>query len=341
MPSQYSSSVNVYHHASDLPPEVITDFEKHPVTYNTIYPHVLKCKNLEAQGLSIQDGQMWIVITSYTSEICIDFVLSCTETRMGKYPIFIVTSRPLSVLSDDFIAPRLNLLIEELRHDVDDRRIYSVFAQDNVARWFARLWTESTGIDSYREPYYAAKLSFCTPSTFINRSSTTHPSLTFIVRPAVEDDRCAVAQLCHGFASESEPFVLDEQRALDEATDLIRNNIIWVHEVLHPERGTEIASLVAFTRNSDAVATITKVYTNPNSRGLGCAQRLVRRVCKHLLQSHDKVALYVAHNNPAASRVYHRVGFIGLDPEIRHIPEGVEFWTEYGFDRGRVDLGHW
>lgn len=41
----------------------------------------------------------------------------------------------------------------------------------------------------------------------------------------------------------------------------------------------EIATIVAVTRKSDGVATITKVYTPSKWRGKGCAKTLVRHVC--------------------------------------------------------------
>ncbi len=61
----------------------------------------------------------------------------------------------------------------------------------------------------------------------------------------------------------------------------MRQNQVWVHRIRQQgEDRSSIASIVAFTRNSDTLATITKVYTNPDYRRRGCAERLVRRVCK-------------------------------------------------------------
>lgn len=50
------------------------------------------------------------------------------------------------------------------------------------------------------------------------------------------------------------------------------------------------------------------------------------------------VVLYVAHNNPGAAKVYHRVGFQGLASETPR-PDGVEDWLELGFVD--ADMGHW
>lgn len=59
-----------------------------------------------------------------------------------------------------------------------------------------------------------------------------------------------------------------------------------------------------------------------------------------LLISKESVMLYVAHNNPAAAKVYHRVGFAGLTQDSPR-SEGVDSWVELGLDQMKVRLGHW
>jgi predicted GNAT family acetyltransferase len=63
---------------------------------------------------------------------------------------------------------------------------------------------------------------------------------------------------------------------------------MWVHEVIQQDGSgnTGIASICAVTRVSDAVAGITKVYTNPEYRRMGCAERLVRQVCRQYVSYH-------------------------------------------------------
>lgn len=55
-------------------------------------------------------------------------------------------------------------------------------------------------------------------------------------------------------------------------------------------------------------------------------------------QGKENIVLYVGISN-TAMRVYDKVGFVGLDNEIR--TDGVDNWLEVGFDRRQVDLGHW
>ena len=77
------------------------------------------------------------------------------------------------------------------------------------------------------------------------------------------------------------PYVMSREAALQEARSLIGNKEVWIH-LIHEEGNEEwdVASIVAASRNSESVATVTKVYTNPQWRKLGCAERLLRRVCK-------------------------------------------------------------
>jgi hypothetical protein len=122
---------------------------------------------------------------------------------MGTYPIFIFTTHPYHTLNDDIFAQFIDDMIQALRVVVSPPRVYSVFAPEPLTRTFVDLWTQMTGIQSYQEPYYAAKLSYCTAKTFVNRSTTTFPGLTFDLRPAVEADIPAAALLCYGFAADS------------------------------------------------------------------------------------------------------------------------------------------
>lgn len=65
-----------------------------------------------------------------------------------------------------------------------------------------------------------------------------------------------------------------------------------------------------------------------------------RHFRRSLLESKVTVSLFVAHDNPGAALVYSRVGFVGLSPQEGSVP-GVDNWTEIGFDRSVVRLGHW
>jgi len=52
----------------------------------------------------------------------------------------------------------------------------------------------------------------------------------------------------------------------------------------------------------------------------------------------ESVSLYVGRKKADAIRVYHSVGFCGLDKEPA---QWADNWTEVGFDHAKVVLGHW
>lgn len=297
----------------------------------------------ESNG-DIPDDCLWLTCSTHhnsATDPTLDFVLSVTPGPQGAYPVFICTPLPLDKLKSEYILPRMQQMAGALQGLIGVERVYSVFAPVAIARAFAETWTALTEVELDADPeYYSAKLTHCSYDTFRNRRATLPIDRSYIMRPAVLTDIPAAAVLCHGFAAVSEPFILSHEGAVEEATYLVRNNMLWVHEVVRSGQPTEIASIVATTRSSESVAGITKVFTNPDIRNMGCAERLVRTVCKSLLQSHDSVVLYVAHNNPAASKVYHKVGFQGLESP-KAVAEGVEDWLELGFDRKQVVLGHW
>lgn len=339
-----SLEINVYDLPSAIPLEIWEALRSNAVRTNVVLPLAEKALSKESSRV-VDEDQLWISCVSkdFEGRRIVDFVLSCSKSEMGEYPIFVVATVPSSQLTDDFITPRIHSLILAMQSYIPPERVYSVFAPEPVAILFAELWTEISGISHYETSYYAAKLSYCNRRSFRNRQATEAAGgRTYKLRPAVSSDVDAVARLCLGFAQGSDPFILDWMGALREAQTLIHNEQVWVHETICDFGGPEIASIVAFTRNTSTTATITKVMTSYDHRGLGCAQRLVRQVCKHLLHSgKESVALYVAHDNGAANKVYHNVGFVGLSQEYAVPVEGVERWLEIGFDRTKVQLGHW
>ncbi|EIW87018.1 hypothetical protein CONPUDRAFT_116004 [Coniophora puteana RWD-64-598 SS2] len=264
-------------------------------------------------------------------------ILSCTQGDMGAYPIFIFTPLSIAELQHEDIDGAVRELCQTLLGAVERKRVYSVFAVKPVAETFATVWSEVSGVAAIPEPYYDATFSYCTKSS-ITRSHSYRPDLVFELRRGQYEDIEGIAMLCRDFSRTSEPFVLDLDEAHREAQILVEKQQVWVHTVQRGDAPPEIASLVAVTRSAGDSAAITKVFTSNKWRQLGCAERLVRRVCNQLLREKERVVLYVGNNNPAA-KVYGRVGFKGLGGSTP--VEGVEPWSEIGFDRNQVELGQW
>lgn len=348
--------VEAYDIAS-LPPSVWTTFREHERAANVMYSHAQTALKYDREAL-------WLTCSSYgsgkgSSTRSIDLILSCGSGPLGTLPIFILATAAPNALTPHYLTPRLEALVDTLLEHVPVERVFSVFAPEPVTRIFSQLWQRYTRVSFYQEPYYAAKFATLTRETFNDRRMTLFSDVSYHPRLAIESDLEAVADLCKGFASTSvsvfcsntrsdaydahidhqEPFVLSEEGARLDAAYMIQRRCIWVLEARVAGKRPELSSIVASCRQSGDCATITKVYTNPLWRKRGCAERLVRWVCKQLLKSKSSIVLYVAHNNPAAAGVYHRVGFVGTGMGSEMEP--VDPWMEIGFDRSIVELGHW
>ncbi|KAH6910319.1 hypothetical protein BKA70DRAFT_1272764 [Coprinopsis sp. MPI-PUGE-AT-0042] len=312
--------LQVYLKARDVPASAIAALEKDGVQANPILPFLLKCRSSGHQ----ESGSIWAVVYSNQDQSTVLYVASCTTNALGEYPFFIFTTIPYRPLSDEaVVAADMRFLCSALdKSIIAKERIYSVFAVDLVAKAFA----------PYTTPFYDCTGSFCTRGDLKPRRQKTILSergLESELRQANKGDIAEIGGLCEGFAGESVTTIpLTPSQALLEATSMVESNTVWVHRIRDNAAAKwEIACIAAFTRNTTSVATITKVYTHPRWRRLGCAERLTRRVCTELFASgREKVALFV--------------GFLGLAKNGPQV-EGVHRWLELAFDKRRVRQGHW
>ena len=185
-----------------LPQEVWDAFRRKEREANVMYPHALKAASIEGGT----DLQFWITCSTFSNastKPSLDLVLSCTHGPIGSYPLFIFSSSPADMVNDQSLYPRIDVLINTLLQVVPTSRVFSIFAPEPVARVFVELWTRYTGIRSYPDPYYAAKLTFCTSETLMFRHLSDFRDTIYTPRLAREDDLRIVAELCQGFASTS------------------------------------------------------------------------------------------------------------------------------------------
>ena len=292
--------------------------------------------------------QNWIAVWSQhpsSSQPILELVLSCTASHLADLPIFLYSTYETSTLTQQFLIPRMQLIVSRLIELVPRERIFSVFAPNFICQTFAGVWSSVTGMRVNERPYYSAALTYVTAETLTFEDHSRAPSLPrlpHLLRLAERSDLPHVAEHCFQFASDSD-FPIDRAGAEHEALHYINAKQMWVCAVEMPNGLTEIGSVVAVTRNTLQSATITKVHTAPNHRKRGYAELLVRHVCETMLLDdnvyrkhapeytapYDSVALYVAHDNIAAAKVYDRVGFAGLLGKAR--PSGVEDVLELGF----------
>ncbi|KAH0840305.1 hypothetical protein J3R83DRAFT_1315 [Lanmaoa asiatica] len=339
-----------YHHASDLPEEVWRALLQNEAAANVILPFAKKASQFSRGD---DRKQLWIAL--YDGAKNVEFVLSCTKGPLGDYPIFIVACKSSPQLAQEEklgknIADSLLPLVLCLLKEVRPQRIFSVFSIAKVAQQFAEIFEahirQEYGIQVLKDPYYDATFTFCTRETFVQSLDLTFPlgeSEDFVIalRRADMSQLTGVQALCKAFSETSWPFILNDSDAELEARNMITNNQIWVHMVEEDGQEPEIACLVATTRESGNVTAVTKVFTAEKWRRRGCAARLLHRVCQDILQKKDRVVLYVGNSKELASarKVYHRIGFQGLNGPQGQQVEGVERWVEIGFEG--TTLGYW
>ncbi|KAG2062270.1 hypothetical protein BDR06DRAFT_1001358 [Suillus hirtellus] len=313
---------------------------------NLVLPHAEKVFGRQKFTPKIDaTEQLWLAYSQPgTSDISL--MLSCTEGPLGKYPLFIIPTIPIADFTPELIESSMEALCSALLGEPGFRkeRVFSIFSVEIITEAFALTWERLTGISRIKKPYYSAYFSVCTESTLIRQERPPRLSedMVFESRLAVEQDADDIAVLCREFAAPPDPFTLSEEKAGKEARLLIANKSVWVLEIKKRKEGPgnekpEIATIVAATRKSEGIATISKVYTPKKWRGKGCAEILVRHACIELLQKYKEIVLYVGVELGSAKKVYGRVGFQGLDDESPL----SERWLEIGFDQDKVELGHW
>ncbi|KAG1838335.1 hypothetical protein C8R48DRAFT_751559 [Suillus tomentosus] len=308
---------------------------------NLVLPHAEKVFGRQKFTPKIDaTEQLWLAYSQPGTSV-ISLVLSCTEGPLGKYPLFIIPTIPIADFTPELIESSTEALCSALLDEPGFRkeRVFSIFSVETITEAFALTWERLTGISRIKKPYYSAFFSVCTESTLIRQQRPPRPSEDVILEPrlAVEQDADEIAKLCRDFAAPPDPFTLSEEKAGKEARLLIANKSVWVLEIKKRKEKPEIATIVAATRKSEGIATISKVYTPKKWRGKGCAEILVRHACIELLEKYKEVVLYVGVELGSAKTVYGRVGFQGLDDESPL----SERWLEIGFDQDKVELGHW
>ncbi|KAI0778440.1 hypothetical protein BD413DRAFT_466339 [Trametes elegans] len=334
---------SVYRHPSQFPTAVWDCLEARPWSSNIIHAYASQLLKGNGDHKSGQASGLWIVFWTAGTENQITSVLSCVAGPIGPYPVFIYSPLSGDVLGSTYTEAHIHSIVDALLDHVAPERVFSVFAVDATADAFAAKWSTKTGI-AFAHPlvYYHANLMCCTKQTLKTGDVKVLPGAIVELRLARPSDVLKAAHLCREFAAASEPYILSEAQALQVAGMLVRNHQLWVCVIQEPGSSPDIACIVASTRTTDSIAAITKVFTNPAWRNRGCAGRLVRHVCEHLLQSKESVVLYVAHSNPAAARVYEQVGFVNVSSAPSADGSVVpESWKELGFDQDMVQLGHW
>ena len=186
-----------YRSVHALPRRVWDTLRADPRRSNAILSHAEKALTNTVDEEPPTPKECWITCSTVNlpSSETMDFILSCTDTPMGSYPIFIYSTRHSSRLADDFLLSRLSLLVNVLHSTVSVSRVFSVFAPDPVTEMFTKLWVNLTGIHPAPQPYFAATFTACTKFTLADRSMPIHPALKYHIRSQAWQN-CVMTSRC-------------------------------------------------------------------------------------------------------------------------------------------------
>ncbi|KAF9225546.1 hypothetical protein BS17DRAFT_603864 [Gyrodon lividus] len=288
--------------------------------------------SLDLPSCDSPNESLWLTLWSTSSRGTSDLEMVLACHRAGQYdlPVFLWSPQSRSLISPQWLIPRITTLADRLMSCIPPTRVFSVFGATHLVKAFSIYWTNLTGFQTEPTPFYSAYFTYCTKETFVDSPDAL--PVGHCTRRALSSDIEGIARLCKEFADDSIYFPLSIEHARAEGNELISKGQIWLYEV-----SGAVAAICAVTRTSLNVSAITKVYTSPDWRRRGFAEHLVRCVTRKLFDcGKESVVLYVGHEN-SARRVYHRVGFAGLFDQEK--PEGVEDALELGFVG--TNRGHW
>ncbi|MEG0176210.1 MAG: GNAT family N-acetyltransferase [Anaerorhabdus sp.] len=108
---------------------------------------------------------------------------------------------------------------------------------------------------------------------------------------------------------------MDNVEEVNQLVELVFNTTSSIEDNLKYKTGRtyyikkdgKIVSVASSTAETVGLAMIVGVATLPEYRGLGLASKIVEKLCSDLLDE-DKIPC-LFYNNPAAGRIYHRIGF--------------------------------
>ncbi|KAH9917705.1 uncharacterized protein B0H18DRAFT_1033474 [Fomitopsis serialis] len=180
--------------------------------------------------------------------------------------------------------------------NVPGTRIFGVIGPKALCEPFASVWGSVYGLRPKLVMDFA--LAHVTRSTLRRPIRSLAPNVKFdICSPADLDVAAAMCECATHPMDEPVPPPLDAAAARAHAKKLIDGRCLYGARV-----DGALRSLVSITRETPGVRAVSKAYTDPEVRGQGIAEALVR----YALES---VCLFFEPSNPSAVRLYRKIGF--------------------------------
>src|SRR6267154_3037957 len=200
-----NTPVQRFDRATGIPDDVRVVLRSNPARANIILSHAEKVFDHPEVIPNIDStAQLWLVYSkSGTSDI--QFILSCTEGPLGKYPIFIVPTAPIAELTPELLETPMEALCNALLTEPGFRRqrVFSVFSVKPVTEAFAGAWERLAEIKPMEESYYDAVFMMCSRDTLVRAGPPPREDVVIELRLAVEQDADTIASMCEEFAATS------------------------------------------------------------------------------------------------------------------------------------------
>jgi ribosomal protein S18 acetylase RimI-like enzyme len=290
------------------------------------------------------DDNIWLSVTSKSASKNLELEDTSSDSTehlftfmlIGPFPGVFACSHDPSLLPSSLLTGVTSAFVHRLEDlKVPAARLQSVFGPTLLTRPFATYWAALHSLTVKPEPVLDAHLAIISRNTLTSPTRPLQERIT--LGKATIDELDIIARMNRDFAQVASPHPLDMPAARKQAEYMIKKGQLFVARLSSEaeddneniKQAAQVQAVVAVVPKTPGIKSVSIVWTELAVRGMGLAEALVRYSCGQMLQNSqpvstgevDQICLHVEPSNPAAVKVYKRVGFL-LD----------EHWTEYGWE---------
>jgi ribosomal protein S18 acetylase RimI-like enzyme len=250
---------------------------------------------------------------------------------VGPFPGVLLSSHNPSSVPSTILTEVTSVIISKLKElKIPPTRLQSIFGPSLLTAPFSTSWATLHSMTVKPKPLLDAQLCILSRSTLTSPTRPLPNGVT--LGKAVIEELDLLARMYHDFTNIG-PHPSDLPASRTRVEGMVKGGqLIVARQSLGLDGIATPQAIVAIIRSTPGVKAISMVWTEPVARGTGLAEALVRHVCTQTLEENhseygvdvEQICLFVEPSNPAAVKVYGRVGFSPLSES--------EHWTEYGWE---------
>jgi hypothetical protein len=210
---------------------------------------------------------------------------------------------------------------------VPPARLRYIFGPSLITTPFAAIWASLHSLTVKPKPLLEAHLAIISRPTLTWASHLPPEGVKF--GKAAKEELDTLTGMYHDFL-QSGPHPSDLFAARTWVESMVQTEHLFVarqNSTSEIENVSTVKAMVGIVRSTPGVKAISLVWTEPAVLSSGLAEAFVRYTCDQTFQdvNVEQICLFVEPSNPAAVRMYARVGLSS--------GWGNEHWTEYGWDQ--------